>query len=131
MKKVFLGVMTICCVSLVAWGEVVVFESVESKTVNTFLACIKGEKNMEEYGKCTKVFFAEEFSQKQRKRLLSRFMVEPQLKIASCDEKLLTKAQRKYPSPEFSFICVSSEPAAQRLLILKKSADQPRLVNFY
>ena len=129
-KKILLVATLLVSTSL---GAGAAESSAESTALVVFQKCIQQGQDLTEYGKCTKVFFAEEITQKQRKRLLAWFLSNPDLEVKVCAERQQSRAARKVPDKEMKFLCVRAKTAHENendaVLVFKKIKEQPRLLN--
>ena len=129
-KKILLVATLLVSTSL---GVKAAESSVENMALVAFQKCIQQGQELTEYGKCTKVFFADEITQKQRKRLLAWFLTNPDLEMKACSERQQSRAARKFSDKEMKFLCARSKTAHENendaVLVFKKIKEQPRLLN--
>lgn len=128
-KILMVAVLLVSASSLVKAAE----SSAESTALVVFQKCIQQGQELTEYGKCTKVFFAEEITQTQRKRLLAWFLSNPDLEIKACSERQQSKVARKFPGKETSVLCARAKTAHENesdaVLVFKKVKGQSKLLN--
>lgn len=106
-------------------GEVVV--------LSAFQKCAQQGQDLSDFGKCTKSFFAEEVTQKQRKRLLAWFLSNPDLAVKACDDRQQAKGAKKYSGKDVSFICARAKEAHENesdaLLVFRKTDGHHKFLN--
>lgn len=107
--------------------------SPEATALSSFQKCLQQGQELTEYGTCTKIFFADDLTQKQRKRLLAWFLSNPGLEVRACGEPQQRRAARKFPGKDISFLCardkLASENEGEALFVFKKIEGLPKLLN--